>query len=448
MEIMFACVFSGVTPEGFKLKMVQVFFRHGDRMSFKSFTRKTNPAEKSCFVNTSLFGNDDILQRYVTTMTAFTGKQPTGSFFENKDIFPNYTVCPSGGLTGIGVAQLVRLGQYFRQKYLTQLSGMFSNEISLTSQIYAISTRWSRTYQSLTAFLFGLLEQTEFNLTKLYTARSDRNLCLKEGYYKRECKFFRAKNFSSQFHVSRLRKEYRRNSANISFPKRGNFQYFVEVIGFTYCHTRPKVCLPHNSTTCFTLNDFNKIWEHFYRENRYVQEHSPDIKYFYAAYYAVMTQIVDQMYNRIINAEQTKFVVYSNHDTQLLQFLKVFGIDGIWIRYAGRIVIELFESNIKNEQNKDIQDQHTHKNGWYNETKNHFNNTESHFNDIYSQNRATLSRVNNKHKHYIKFFYDGKDFTESVTFCKGRTFRGLCEFSLLYDFVYKEMRQEIKKIDQ
>ena len=48
-------------------------------------------------------------------------------------------------------------------------------------------------------------------------------------------------------------------------------------------------------------------------------------------------------------------------------------------------------------------------------------------------------------KHYVRIVYDGKDLTEFVTFCKGKTFKGLCEVSLLYDFVYKHMEQELKK---
>ena len=397
-------IFSGKTPDGFKLKMVHLFFRHGDRMPFSSFVSKTNTPE-SCFVNTSLFGNDDILQRYVTTMTSFTGKQPTGSSFKWA-IFPNQTKCSSGGLTGIGAAQLVRLGQYFRHKYLT-LSRMFSNEIPLTSQIYAGSSKWTRTYQSLTAFLFGLLEQSDFNLTKLKIAHSGHyDLCFNEGSYKKECKFFQARNLS--FQINRLRKEHRRNLADTSFVTHRTFNNLIETIGFTYCHNRSKICLPKNSTICFTSNDFNKIWVNFDRENRYVHDNLPDIKYFYTVFYPVMTQIVDQMNNLINQDDQTKLVVYSNHDSTLFLFLKVFGIDGYWIRYAGRIVLELFEYNIDN----------------------------------------TPGKNNNKHKHYIKFLYDGKDLTESVTFCRGRTFRGLCEFSLLYDFVYKEMQQKIMKTVQ
>ena len=51
------------------------------------------------------------------------------------------------------------------------------------------------------------------------------------------------------------------------------------------------------------------------------------------------------------------------------------------------------------------------------------------------------------YKQYIMCFYDGEDLTESITFCKGKTFKGLCEFSLFYYFVYKEMSQIVEEMD-
>ena len=418
--------------------MVQVFFRHGDRVHDGETLKP-----ESCFMNTSLFENDDILERYVKTVTEFTGKQPTGSYFNRWLHFPYDTKCLPGSLTDIGVAQLIRLGQYFRNKYLTP-SGMFSNDIPLTSQIYTGSSLFRRTYQSAIAFLFGLLEQTEFNLTKLQMDITDMFLCLKEGIYKKKCNASPAVYLDQQ--LSKIRQGYL-NSANTSFVTReiSTVLEFMYLIILTYCRNRPQLCLPNNSKICFTSNEFNMVWENFDKENRYVHENSPDIKYFYEAYYTVMAQIVDQMYNRIINAEQTKLVVYSNHDRILISFLKVFGIDGNWIRYAGRIVLELYESKMDNNtpgQTNDIQEEQ-------NNNFNHVNDTKSHYSDTYTQSSETQRQYHNaRHKHYIKFFYDGKDLTESVTFCKGKTFEGLCEFSLFHDFVYTEMQQEIAKIVQ
>ena len=392
-------------------------------------------------MNTSLFENDDILERFVKNMTEFTGKQQRGSYFNGWLHFPNYANCLPGSLTDIGVAQLIRLGQYFSNKYLTP-SGMFSNDIPLTSQIYTGSSLFRRTYQSSIAFLFGLLDQTEFNLTKLQIDLTDMFLCLKEGIYKKKCNASPAVHLDQQ--LSKIRQGYL-NSANASFIRReiSTLLEFMYLIILTYCRNRPQLCLPNNSTICFTSNDFNMVWENFDKENRYVQEHSPDIKYFYAAYYTVMTQIIDQMYNRINNADQTKLVVYSNHDRILISFLKVFGVDGNWIRYAGRIVLELYKSNMDNNtpgQANGIQEEQ-------NNNYNHVNDTQSHYSDTYSQSSETQRQYHNaRHKHYIKFFYDGKDLTESVTFCEGKTFKGLCKFSLFYDFVYTEMQRKIAKI--
>ena len=65
----------------------------------------------------------------------------------------------------------------------------------------------------------------------------------------------------------------------------------------------------------------------------------------------------------------------------------------------------------------------------------------------YSDWITVLHWVTLSYKHYIKCFFGGEDLTESKTFCKCKTFEGLCEFSLLYDFVYKEMSQIIEEMD-
>ena len=50
-----------------------------------------------------------------------------------------------------------------------------------------------------------------------------------------------------------------------------------------------------------------------------------------------------------------------------------------------------------------------------------------------------------KNKYYFRIFYEGDDITQYVIFCIGKTFRGLCEFSLFYDFVYSKMSQLLRE---
>ena len=124
---------SGKTPEEFKLKMVQILFRHGERLPLTKFVSAHIKGE-DCYVNTSLFGNDDTLDNFLKTMTEYSGKQPPGNYLKNWKLFPNIGDAPKGSLTGIGAAQHVRLGQYIRDKYLTT-STIFSREIPLDSQM-------------------------------------------------------------------------------------------------------------------------------------------------------------------------------------------------------------------------------------------------------------------------------------------------------------------------
>ena len=391
--------------------MVQILFRHGERLPLTKFVSTRHKGEY-CYVNTSLFGNDDTLDNFVKTMTEYSGKQPPGNYFKNWELFPNIGDAPKGTLTGIGATQHVRLGQFIRDKYLTS-STIFSREIPLDSQMYISSSNTPRTYQSAIAFLFGLLGRSKFNLTNYNIGRSDKLFCLTELPSQKKCGCHYGMSLNQQ--ISRIRRTYFNKNSSLKGLYTGitSLVDLVEIISLTYCHNGTEVCLPKPHKLCFNSSDFDRIWDDFYSENRFVYENSSDMKYYYASYYPFMTKIADRIHNSINNNDPTNLVIYSGHDNTLIGLLQLFGYDGTWIRFAGRIVIELFKS---------------------------------------TDNDVTPGKVNGAKgkssgmpKHYVRIVYDGKDLTEYVTFCKGKTFKGLCDVSLLYDFVYKHMEQELKK---
>ena len=141
--------------------------------------------------------------------------------------------------------------------------------------------------------------------------------------------------------ISRIRRTYfNKNSALKGvYTEVTGLVDLVEIISLTYCHNRTEVCLPKPRKLCFNSSDFDRIWDDFYSENRFVYEHSSDMKYYYASYYPFMTKIADRIHNNINNNDPTKLVIYSGHDNTLIGLLQIFGYDGTWIRFAGRIVI-------------------------------------------------------------------------------------------------------------
>ena len=385
--------------------MVHVLLRHGDRMSFVSSGNRISKSE-DCLVDTSLMENDGTFKTFVQTMAKFTEAHLHGNYFQNWDLFPNISFCPEASLTGVGAIQHLKLGQYLRDKYLTQ-SSIFDNETALTSQITTYSSETTRTYQSAIAFLFGFLTQSDFNLNYLNISRSDGYFCPHELPKDKNCNCQYGEILANKF--GNLRKKYfvssMKNNKNILTPFQdynfGRISPFIALMDVTFvavCHGRSNLCLTDNNATCLNREQIKQIWEKFNDETGYVVEHIKNTKYFYNALYPLMADIANRFKDHIKERSQQRLIVYSSHDTALMSLLYMLEIDASWRRYAGRIILELYESESESHSDTD--------------------------------------------KHYIRILLNGQDVTQNVKFCKGKTFKGLCNFTFFNDFVFNEMLQQ------
>ena len=358
---------------------------------------------KECSIDTSLMEKDERLKTFVQTMRKFTGKKRHRNSFQRCDLFPNNSTCTEHSLTVTGAIQHLKLGQYFRHKYLTQ-STLFDNKSTLTSQIDTFTTKRSRTYQSAIAFLYGFLTQSDFNLTNLNISPVDQFFCSREITGDKNCNCQYSQILDEIIFKSRAR-YFRRNKENnkhvltslnnsdygTTYP----FYSLIDVLYHAVCHDRPNLCSDNDNTTCIKEH-FKRIWEKFIDETGYLVEHLKNTTYFYTALYPLMANIANRLKDHVKGQNLQRLVVYSGHDTALMSLLYMLEIDGSWIRYAGRIVLELYES----EAHKYID------------------------------------------KYYIRILYNGQDVTQSVKFCKGKLFKGLCNFTLFYDFVFNEILQQ------
>ena len=398
--------------------MVHILFRHGERLSFNGRASKQHTLQ-DCALNTSVFGSEEKLKEFIQTMTKFARKQPPESDFKNYDLLPNEKNCRRPDLTGTGAAQLIKLGEYFREKYVTK-SGLFSREISLTNQLYICSSNAARTYQSMIGFLYGFFKSTYFNLTNFNIISSDHNFCsydkpaqikcnTKYGAVLRRQMNSRRRSYflssaSGDFLMSL--KDAKTNSTTRTFvgTRIGNYKLFADMISLTYCRNRSKLCL-NGQADCLHSSHFDGIWEKMYQENRFVHENSPEAKHYYATYYPILSKIVNRSKDYINGKgnNEKKLFVYGGHETGIFALLHILGLNGGRLtNFASRIVMEFYEAQSKTE---------------------------------------TFI----KNKYYFRIFYEGDDITQYVIFCIGKTFRGLCEFSLFYDFVYSKMSQLLRE---
>ena len=361
------------------------------------------PKPNECSIDTSLMGKDKRLKTFVQTMRKFTGKQPLRKDFQHYGLFPNTSTCSERKLTVTGAIQHLKLGQYFRHKYLTQ-STLFDNKSTLTNQIDTFTTKRSRTYQSAIAFLYGFLTQSDFNLTNLNISPVDQFFCSREITDKINCNCQYSQILDKIIFRSRVRYFKRNKEKNkhvlTSLNNGGHdttypFYSLIDVLYQAVCHDRPNLCSDNDNTTCIE-EYFKRIWEKFNDETGYLVEYLKNTIYFYRALYPLMVDIANRLKDYVKGRNQQRLIVYSGHDTGLMGLLYMLEINGSWMRYAGRIVLELFES----DSHKCID------------------------------------------KYYIRILYNGQDVTKSVQFCKGKLFKGLCNFTLFYDFVFNEILQQ------
>ena len=382
--------------------MVHVLLRHGERHTYIPSVNYM-PQREDCKIAADLIKRDESLKTFVQTMKQFTRKQPLGNYFQNWNLFPNRSKCSRARLTGIGALQHLKLGQYFRDKYLT-LSTIFNKEVALTNQIYTVSSETKRTYQSAIAFLYGFLTQSDFNLTTLNISHADHYFCsLKLSRENCDCQY--GKIWEREIYNFRNTYFYKlkaKNNQIVTFLENSGFgritpfYALIDLFHLAICRDRIRMCSNDDKTICLKEEHLKQIWEKFNSEIKYVVKKSKNSIYYYIALYPLMAEIVNRLNDHTKGRSQERLVVYLGHDIPLMSFLDILEVGGSWIRYAGRIVLELYESEAYNDPDK----------------------------------------------HYIRILYNGKDVTQFVKFCKEKTNKGLCNFSLLYDFVFNKMLQQ------
>ena len=391
--------------------MVHIFLRHGDRTPHHEFPGYY-PEQINCFVDQNLLNKDEKLKEYILTMKKFTGKQPHGNFFRNWAIFPNRSICDSSVLTGFGAIQHMNIGKYLHDRYITENS-LFNRRVALTSQIYIRSTVSSRTYQSAIAFLYGFLPLSAFNLTNLnIDNNSDTSFCSMIHSRQKSCYCSYAKILHQQVH--NLRKNFVktndkgqqllksiRNTFGFDSDRTASFMVLMDIFSLSVCHNLGNPCLAYDNTRCLTASQYEQIWNSLDEEGKYLtlDRQKTFTEYANIILHPVMIEIARRLKDEAERGHKHKMIIYSGHDVTLSPLLHFLGLDdGRWVRYAARVVIEMYEAKSKKDKNK----------------------------------------------HYLRFLYNGKDLTQDVIFCKGKLHKGLCKFKLFYDYVFTEMLQQFR----
>ncbi|KAL3861741.1 hypothetical protein ACJMK2_007774 [Sinanodonta woodiana] len=362
------------------------------------------PPPIRCVFDHTLAGNNKKFHEFLPTMHKYYGAQTKSKRFQNWSLFPERPLCDSGSLlTGVGALQHLKNGYFLSQKYMNH-STLFDQNKSIIAQVYVRTTEYSRTYQSMIAFMYGFLP--EFDLTLLNFEPSDNlRFCSAQKAKIAACtckekdRLKSKDNFSHLFHTNNT--EYGNIQAELAeifkikpsqLPKLG---VILDVLMTQLCHRHPLYCNDENK--CLSAPLIDALWKLQNAETtakaRYDERYRKTCR---LEMHPVLLEIAHRFSDVKQGKTTSKFVLYSGHDltlTPLLHSLSVF--DGKWPGFASRVVIELY-----------------------------------------------LQYPNTKKNFYLKFLYNGKDLTEEVIFCRGKTFQGMCKLKYYFDFIFEESLKE------
>ncbi|XP_056629623.1 2-phosphoxylose phosphatase 1 [Diorhabda sublineata] len=328
------------------LKGLLILIRHGDRGPLQHI-------KKISSINCGT-ENSQLLSSYkaylqnqsLSGKISWVGQGPFHGF-PYLPIHPSQ--CHLGQLTMQGVSQLLNLGNLLKQKYLEVWSKVKSLK---SSEVVIYSTRYRRTFQSVLAFLFGLIPVDTLEKLVMHESQS-MSFCFKDCGCPVTEKLYKnvKKSISHQLHSHPAVAALAVSTGNSLFSINGEpvtantDPHFVRDALLTFvCHRNgfpcdgPINCIRRqNVVGIFAYTDWVNYqkWRNVYWK-----------RYCLLKSYGLVRHIVQQMLQMVSNSGPY-LVVYSGHDHTLEQLSTALGLqnDPFLLRYAARIVFEVYQQN-------------------------------------------------------------------------------------------------------
>ncbi|KAK3105437.1 hypothetical protein FSP39_025249, partial [Pinctada imbricata] len=382
----------------YKLELVHVIIRHGDRTPMHRIGNSPNPPVP-CKFDQQLIDQDEIVKHYLKHLTQNSKHHHPGSDFAFWETYPNDATCDSSKLTPTGAYQHLINGRNLYYKYAVKWKLFGSNVSNIDYQIR--STEVSRTFQSALAFMYGFLQN--FNFSNLLVKKSPINFCSEKlSGHKCNCpgkmKYLqKSEKYAANLNVNRgPQKDIRKHLGEIYNLPPSQVPYLTQVMDVLMgqaCHKIPLKCGRKNGK-CVDKSTVDIIWSLIEEEGIKGRMKNKDyLKYAHLTFHPLLTEIMLRMSNVTKQKPTPKFVIYSGHDVTLTPLLATLGIyDGKWPPYASRLNIEMYGG-----------------------------------------------MENGKSHHFIRVVYNGVDVTKKLNFCK--TFvDGMCRFKHFQLFVKNHLK--------
>lgn len=345
----------GVPLGEYSLISVHIVIRHGDRAAIHSL-KNTLKQSIDCQIHPHLEESVDGMKDFYKMMSNINRRGGSRQNpYENYTTFPDSPMCERSSLTPLGVSQHVRNGRFLRERYSHH---RLLNRDGLSDQILIRGTKYTRTFQSAVAFLYGLLPELDLGLLRFEMADNN-TMCTRETQY--ECSCPAISNllsvFSCTFHqeLARIRESfgseelynhvstlYHQLSKKIGLPEEDlpKMSHIFDVGITHFCHNKP---LLTTRGDCVESLMIRSMYEAVNALGRKSQLNKDFVRIAKLKMQPLMYEIAHRMQAQARKRTSLKLVLYSGHDSTVDPLSCALGIaTGVWPKYAARIVFELY----------------------------------------------------------------------------------------------------------
>ncbi|XP_018577324.1 2-phosphoxylose phosphatase 1 [Anoplophora glabripennis] len=332
-----------------------ILIRHGDRGPLQHVKKisSINCGTDNSELLTSY--KDYVNNQTLSGKVSWVGPGP----FHGFPFLPTHSkLCQLGQLTMQGITQLLKLGHLLSQTYHKVWPKL---RVLSPYELIIYSTRYRRTFQSALAFLYGLIPHDTLTRINIYESQS-MSFCFKDcgcPVTEKLSKYVR-KNISHQLRshpaVANLADTTGKSlfSTNAEQGPLGSDPHAVRdaLLSFV-CHKSGLPC--ESPLNCIKRQNVVGIFAYTDWVNYQKWRNTYWKRYCLLKSYGLIRHIVQQMLHMVSN-NGPYLVLYSGHDHTLEQLATALGLhnDPFLLRYAARIIFEVYQDNRESNNAKGI----------------------------------------------------------------------------------------------
>ncbi|XP_058468975.1 lysophosphatidic acid phosphatase type 6 [Solea solea] len=323
----------------YKLKLVQVLFRHGARTPLKSIP----DVIEAQWVPTLLEPPTHTNINYVVT-DLHGGPRPPAPI---EDSYRANTLTGGtfpGQLTTLGMQQLYELGKRLRTKYIEEIP--FLSSTFIPAEVYVRSTNIVRTIESAKCLVAGLFKQKQKGIVHIETTDAENEILYPNYHGCQLLKILGRHRWAESSTLPDIAADLQSIQDALGIPAHQSINFILirDDIVAREAHNLP--CPPELDTWRKTVE------ERAVDTICYVYEpsKSENLQLCVGPLLHMMSTNMEEKLQGNSSETNRKLFLYSAHDTTLVPFLMALGIfDMKWPPYAADITLELHQHRKTNE---------------------------------------------------------------------------------------------------